>query len=97
MSGLASRQVVSWGKPVYRVWGKNFYRLPVWFSHDQASFPFGQMPVCLNSKAQENPYFSAFFSMSTEKDPGGISSVKVSFFYAVQDSPVGFIRIYAPK
>jgi len=45
------------------------------------------MPVRPNLKTQENPYFSEFFSMSTEKDPGGIASVKVSFFYAVQDSP----------
>jgi len=49
-----------WGKPVYRVWGKNFYRLLVWLSAQRSAFQFGQMPVCPNEKTPQNTYFSAF-------------------------------------
>jgi len=68
-----------WGKPVYRVWGKNFYRLLVWLSAQRSAFQFGQMPVCPNEKTPQNTYFSAFFSMGMKKDLGGIASVKVKF------------------
>ena len=45
-----------------------------------------QMPVCINLKTRENPYFSAFFSMGMKKDLGGIASVKVSFLMRLRMS-----------
>ena len=70
---------MSRGRPLYRVWGKNLYRLLVRFSHAQVSLHFGEMVICPNLETQENPYFSAFLSMPMKKDLGGIASVKVSF------------------
>jgi hypothetical protein len=66
------KNTMSCGKPAYRVLGKKRYR---------HVFHSGQNQL---SKAGHHfsgkSLFSGVFSMSTKKDPGGIASVKVSFF-----------------
>jgi len=72
MELLALQHDVSWGKPVYRVWGKTFYRQLFWSSM-QTNARLYQF-----ENAGKSLFFGVF-SMPTEKDLGGISSVKVSF------------------
>ena len=67
---------VSRGKAVYRVWGKNLYRLRIWFRSVCTS---GKWQFTRTGKHGKIPIFPRFFSMSMKKDLGGIASVKVSF------------------
>ena len=68
---------MSWGKPVYRLWGKIVYPSVVLSAGTGRSYaPFSHLGKI--------PIFPPFLSLFTKKDLAGIAPSR-SLFYAVQD------------